>query len=123
MALNTAAQITAYFCTIYEDAMFVAREAAVMPALVTSFSNSTNENVGRSASVYNSATIADIGETDDLQSQSFTPSVLSTLTPAEKGGWWCGLACASRFRRRCGRCRWFGCPVVNGSWFVCHFNP
>lgn len=85
MALNTAAQITAYFCTIFEDAMFIAREAAVMPALVTSFNNSTNENVGRSASAYNSATIADIGETDDLQSQSFTPAVLSTLTPAEKG--------------------------------------
>lgn len=83
--LNTAANISTYIQNIYEDAMFIARENAIMPQLVTTFSDTTDENRLRKSSVYGSATIATLGETDDLSSQTFTPSVLSTLTPAEVG--------------------------------------
>jgi hypothetical protein len=39
----------------------------------------------RKNSEYGTAVINSIGETDDLTSQAFTPSLLSTLTPAEVG--------------------------------------
>ena len=83
--LNTAANISTYIQNIYEDAMFIARENAIMPQLVTTFGDTTDENRLRKSSLYGSATIATLGETDDLASQTFTPSVLSTLTPAEVG--------------------------------------
>lgn len=82
---NTAANISTYIQSIFEDAMFVARENAQMPALVTTFTDTTDENRLRKSSIYGEATIAALGETDDLSSQTFTPSVLSTLTPAEVG--------------------------------------
>ena len=81
----TAAAISAYIQNIYEDAMFIARENAIMPQLVTTFADTNDENQLRKSSLYGSATIATLGETDDLSSQTFTPAVLSTLTPAEVG--------------------------------------
>lgn len=86
MALVTQADISAYMQTIFEDAMFVARENSVMPALVTTFTDESDEARTRTRSEYGSATIATIGETDDLQSQAFTPVAGSVLTPAEAGG-------------------------------------
>lgn len=83
--MNTAANISTYIQHIFEDAMFIARENAIMPQLVTTFSDTTDENRLRKSSIYGSATIATLGETDDLSSQTFTPAVLSTLTPAEVG--------------------------------------
>lgn len=85
MALNTSAAIASYICTIFEDAMFVARENAFMPGLVTTFSDTTNEIVTRRNSFYGTASLVTIGETDDLASQTFSPTALSTLTPAEAG--------------------------------------
>jgi hypothetical protein len=83
--MNTAANISTYIQNIYEDAMFIARENSLMPMLITNFSDTTDENRLRKSSIYGSATLATIGETDDLSSQTFTPAVLSTLTPAEVG--------------------------------------
>ena len=83
---NPSADISGYIQTIFEDAMFIARENAVMPALVTQFSDTTDEKKPRQRSDWSSATITAIGETDDLQSQAFTPTAGSTLTPAEAGG-------------------------------------
>jgi hypothetical protein len=83
-ALNPTTDITTYIQTIYEDAMFVARENMFFDQLITTFSDRTG-NADRSSSIYGSATMASIGETDDLASQAFTPSVLATLTPAEVG--------------------------------------
>jgi hypothetical protein len=85
MAMNTAANISSYICAIYEDAMFVARENSFMPGIVTTFSDTSNELVDRKSSTYGTANLVTIGETDDLASQTFTPAVLSTLTPAEAG--------------------------------------
>ena len=86
MALNTASNISTYIQTIFEDAMFIAREQSIMPALVTMFTDETDETKPRKSSQHGQATITTIGETDDLQSQTFTPSVLATLTPSEAGG-------------------------------------
>ncbi len=82
--LNTAADIAAYIQTIYEDAMFVAREQNIIAGLVTTYSDRTGL-ASRSASEWSQATINTIGESDDLTSQAFNPSVISTLTPAERG--------------------------------------
>lgn len=84
--MNPSTDISGYIQTIYEDAMFIARERSFMPALVTTFSDTTDEAVPRQRSDWSSATITSIGETDDLQSQAFTPTAGSTLTPAEAGG-------------------------------------
>lgn len=82
---NPSTDINAYIQTIFEDAMFVAREASVMPALVTQFSDTNDERKPRQGNDWSQVTITAIGETDDLASQSFTPSAAQTLTPAEAG--------------------------------------
>ena len=84
--LNPTTDISGYIQTIYEDAMFVARENTFMPGLVTQFSDTTDEAKPRQRSDWSSATIAQINETDDLASQAFTPTAGSSLTPAEYGG-------------------------------------
>lgn len=83
-ALNPTTDISSYIQTIFEDAMFVARENMFFDRLITTFTDRTG-NAARSSSIYGSATFATVGETDDLASQSFTPSTLATLTPAEVG--------------------------------------
>jgi hypothetical protein len=83
MAFVTAADIASYVQTIFEDAQMVARDNNLMTGLVTTFSASGTAS--RSRSEYGTATINQIGETDDLASQAFTPSVQNTLTPYEYG--------------------------------------
>lgn len=86
MAINNpSSDISGYIQTIFEDAMFIAREQAVMPSLVTQYNDTTDEKKPRQRSDWGSATIATLGETDDLQSQAFTPTADTTLTPAETG--------------------------------------
>lgn len=83
MAINTYSDITSFVTTIFEDAMFVARENNLMAPLVTQFSGQGMAD--RKVQVYGTGTVASIGETDDLASQSFTPTALSTLSPGEVG--------------------------------------
>lgn len=74
---------TDYIQKIYEDAMFVARDNELMSNLVT---NLSGQGIApRVSSEYSSASISAINDDDDLTSQSFKPSVLSTLTPSEVG--------------------------------------
>lgn len=80
--LNPSSNISTYIQTIYEDAMFVARENTLATKLVTIFNDRTGAAV-RSRSEYGTATMNSVGETDDLVSQAFTPSVKNSLTPAE----------------------------------------
>lgn len=84
VANNLYSDITAYVSTIYADAILVARENMFMSNLVYGFNDRTGL-AARSRSEYGTATINTIGEDDDLTSQAFTPSVKSTLTPAEAG--------------------------------------
>jgi hypothetical protein len=74
---------TDYIQKIYEDAMFVARDNELMSNLVT---NLSGQGIApRVASEYSSANIVAVNDDDDLTSQSFKPTVLSTLTPSEVG--------------------------------------
>jgi len=85
MALNTDALINAtYMQTLFEDAWFVARDENIMARLALNFVES-DEAKTRTASAHDEATMVAIGETDDLQSQTFTPSTGEVLTPAEVG--------------------------------------
>lgn len=84
--LNPSTDISGYIQTIYEDAMFIAREQNIAQRLVATFNDTTDEAKTRTGSEYSQATISTIGETDDLASQAFTPSTLETLTPGEAGG-------------------------------------
>jgi hypothetical protein len=81
---NTYANISAFVNTVYEQALLIARAQNVMQPLVTGFTDLTGKAV-RSNQEYNASTFNQIEDTDDLASQAFTPSVLSTLTPAEFG--------------------------------------
>lgn len=74
---------TDYIQKIYEDAMFVAREQTLLTSLVTNYSG--QGIAPRVSSEYSTASIAAVNDDDDLTSQSFKPTVLSTLTPAEVG--------------------------------------
>lgn len=76
--------ISSFMNVIYEDALLIARDNNVMTPLVSNFSD-PNESETRKLSQYTGATINTIGEADDLVGQTFTPSVISTLTPAEVG--------------------------------------
>lgn len=81
---NTYSDISSFVNTVFEDAMMVARDNNLMANLVTVFNDRSGLAV-RKSSIYGTATMNSVGETDDLTSQAYTPSVLSTLTPAEVG--------------------------------------
>lgn len=84
MAMVLASDIGTYVQTIYEDAMFIARDNNLMASLVLNFNNMSG-TAARSRSEYGTAVINTITEADDLTSQAFTPSVSNTLTPGEVG--------------------------------------
>lgn len=83
--MNTYSDISAYVNTIFEDAMFIARDNSLMQPLVRTF-NDTQGMALRKNSQYGTASITQVAETDDLVSQTFNPSVIATLTPAEYAG-------------------------------------
>lgn len=83
--INTYSNISSFVNTVFEDALFVAREMTLATGLVTVFNDRSGMAL-RKNQIYGTATMAAIGEDDDLTSQVFTPSALSTLTPAEYGG-------------------------------------
>ncbi len=82
--LNTEAGVASYVNTIWEQAMLVARDNNVMTGLVNTYNDRTGLAT-RTNSQYAGATINTIAETDDLASQTFTPSSLASLTPYEVG--------------------------------------
>jgi len=84
-SLNPSSDITSFINTVFEAAILVARDNNVMTGLVRSFNDRTGVAT-RQNSQYGGMTINQIGETDDLVGQAFTPSSIATLTPAEYGG-------------------------------------
>lgn len=84
MGLNTSDAILAFAGTVFTDAMFVARDNNLMANLATVYGDQSGL-APRKNSEYGTATMNSVAETDDLASQTFTPSVLSTLTPGEVG--------------------------------------
>lgn len=81
---NTYSDISSFVNTVFEDALLVARDNNLMANLVTVYNDRQGMAI-RKNSEYGTATIQSIAETDDLTSQQFVPSNLSTLTPAEVG--------------------------------------
>lgn len=84
MPLVREADITAFVNTVFEDALFIARDNNVMANLVTNFNDRTGV-APRQNSQYGTATMNALAETDDMVSQAFTPSSIATLTPSEFG--------------------------------------
>lgn len=84
--MNTYSDISAIVQAIQEDAVFIDRDTNLMADdnIVTVYRDRSGM-APRKNYQYNSGTAKDIGETDDLTSEAFTPSELSTLTPSEIG--------------------------------------
>jgi hypothetical protein len=82
--MNLASDISSFVNSIFEDALFVARDNNLMQPLVTTFSDAQGL-ASRKLQAYGTATIRPISESDDLVSQTYAPSALTTLTPAEFG--------------------------------------
>lgn len=82
--MNTYTNISSFVNTIFEDALFVARENNLAAGLVQGFTDQTGMAL-RKNQTYGTATINQIAEADDLTSQVFSPTALSTLTPYEYG--------------------------------------
>jgi hypothetical protein len=81
--LNTFSDISTLVNPILERSLAVARDNNVLAGLVTPFSAEGSED--RKFFQYSAVTMNQVGETDDLTSQAFTPAVLGTITPAEWG--------------------------------------
>lgn len=84
MPLNIYSDVSAIALKVQEDAIFVVREAATAQGYVTTF-NDASGLVQRTGYQYNQGSANVIADSDDLTSHAFTPSALSTLTPAEIG--------------------------------------
>lgn len=81
---NTLADVSALALGVQEDAVFIERDTNFMATIVTVKGDMSGANP-RSNYQYNNGTAKDIGEMDDLTSDAFTPSIISTLTPSEIG--------------------------------------
>ncbi len=82
--MNTFADLGALAQTVQNDADFVFREAAFVTQLVKNFNDRNSPNT-RTRHQFNEAGFSQIGESDDLTSQAFTPEAAEVLTPAEHG--------------------------------------
>src|SRR5512139_523115 len=84
MPYNTEADIASIVNTVWADAMLVARNNNVMSCLDTQFGDLQGLAVRKNLK-YGTAVFNQIAETDDLSSQTLTPSTDQTLTPYEYG--------------------------------------
>ena len=83
---NLVGDISAYMNTIYDAALLVARDQNIMTQLVHIPPSSMNEAELRKLSRMTGFNVTSLTDADDMASQKFTPSVISTLTPAMAGG-------------------------------------
>ncbi len=82
MGISTKSDLNGLFNTIYEDALFVAREAVMMTNLVTVYNGTgyADRKISQWASL-TAETVAD--GVDYVNAQKFDKTVLATLTPSE----------------------------------------
>lgn len=81
---STAASMSALINDIFEGALLVAREQSVMIPLVQNFTDMSGI-AARVRTDYTGGTIQTIAETDDMSSQTFTPSAGGTITISQVG--------------------------------------
>lgn len=84
VGINTSGNIGSYVQTIFEAATLVARDRNFMTGLVETWFDERS-TATRSRSEYGSVSYNTITDSDDLASQTFTPSVQESLTPALYG--------------------------------------
>jgi hypothetical protein len=82
--LNTWSDVSSIANAIQHDAYFIVREMSSLSRLITVFNDRSGMNLRKSYK-YNSGTVLDVGDEDDLTSSAFTPSADQTLTPHEIG--------------------------------------
>jgi len=82
MPMSLWSDVSAIANAVQEDAYFIVRQMAVMPRLVTTYNDMTGGNL-RKNYAFNSVTVNEAGEADDIVHQAFTPSAAQTLTPIE----------------------------------------
>ena len=80
--LNTYSDISSIAQAVQVDANFILREETFITRLITNFADLRGGN-DRTRYDYNNVTVNEVGESDDLTSQSFLPSAGETLTPIE----------------------------------------
>ena len=82
MAISKVSDLNSLFNTIFEDALFVAREQNLMAGLVTNYSATGWMN--RVIPTYPTFTAETVAEDEDYNNpQTFTKTTAATLTPAE----------------------------------------
>lgn len=82
MTVSTKTSMNSLFNTIFEDALFVAREQNIMTNLVTVYTGTGYAQ--RKISTYPTTTAATVSEgIDYANAQEFTKTLLNTLTPSE----------------------------------------
>lgn len=79
---NLAADVSGYVQTIYEMAELARRDTDFMSSLVKTFPDGYEGTAARSRSEYGTVNYQQITDADDLNSQTFTPTVAQTITPA-----------------------------------------
>ncbi|MFA5208292.1 MAG: hypothetical protein WC428_06645 [Candidatus Paceibacterota bacterium] len=84
MGYNIWGDVSSIAQDIQERAYLVTRELATVQNLVTVFRDASGANP-RVSYKYNSTTVKQVSDGDDLTSSSFTPSADQTLTPYEYG--------------------------------------
>lgn len=77
---NSSGDIAAFVNTIWEGAAIVARDNSFMTSLVRPFYDQTG-TATRTRSDYGTVAFQQIGDTEDTQSQLFTPTAGQSLTP------------------------------------------
>ena len=82
--LNLYSDVSSIANAMQENAYFVIRETAQMQNYVRMYTDMTGANPSK-VYQFNQATAQEVAESDDMVSQAFTPSLLSTLTPIEIG--------------------------------------
>lgn len=82
MAISKVSDLNSLFNSIFEDALFVAREQNLMVNLVTNYS--ARGWMDRKVSIYPEIVAESVGEGEDFSNPTtFDKTVLATLTPAE----------------------------------------
>lgn len=82
---TTYALISSYLPDIWEAALMYAQQNFFMPDVVTTFTNQSGMTPRKNTQYSGGTVVTGLGETDDLTTQAFTRSALSTLTPQEIG--------------------------------------
>lgn len=84
--INAYSDISGFVQTVFDDAMFIARENVLVANLVRTFNDRDTQETRTNSKYAGTITLTAVDDTDDLTSQSFNPETYKSLTPAEYAG-------------------------------------